>query len=201
MCLGVLERWSSPRMTWRDLHRGVVDDDREVVQRRAVAADDHEVAAEVGRVDLDLAPDEVLEHDDARCDAEAERAALARGLAGGALLGGEIRASTDVARRLVGRLLGLPIGVELLGRAVAAVGQVAREQVRRPPPRSDRAAASADTARRARDRRRRSVRALVPVDAEPVEAVEDVAPRTPTVLRATSVSSSRRMNVPPVRRA
>ena len=38
----------------------VVDDDREVVQRRAVAPDDHEVAADVGGVDLDLAADQVV---------------------------------------------------------------------------------------------------------------------------------------------
>ena len=33
---GVLERWSSPRTTCGDLHVGVVDRDREVVERRAI---------------------------------------------------------------------------------------------------------------------------------------------------------------------
>ena len=33
-CLGVLERWSSPRITSRDPHVGVVDGDREVVEHR-----------------------------------------------------------------------------------------------------------------------------------------------------------------------
>ena len=56
-----------------DLHRGVVDDHGEVVERRAVGADDHEVAAEGGGVDLDAAADEVVEGDDARLDPEAER--------------------------------------------------------------------------------------------------------------------------------
>ena len=81
MCFGVLDRWSSPRMTSADLHRRVVDDDREVVERRAVGADDHEVAAEVGDVDLDAAADEVVEGDDALADAEAERPATTLGLA------------------------------------------------------------------------------------------------------------------------
>ena len=49
-----------------DLHRRVVDDHREVVERRAVGADDDEVAAEVGDVDLDAAADDVVEGDDAR---------------------------------------------------------------------------------------------------------------------------------------
>ena len=46
-----------------DLHVRVVDDDREVVQRRAVAPDDQEVAADVRGVDLDLAADEVVPAD------------------------------------------------------------------------------------------------------------------------------------------
>ena len=58
-----------------DLHRGVVDDDREVVERRAVGADDDEVAAEVGGVDLDAAADDVVERDDALPDAEADEPA------------------------------------------------------------------------------------------------------------------------------
>ena len=81
MCLGVFERWSSPRMMCGHLHRGVVDDDREVVERRAVAAHDDEVAAEVADVDLDVAADDVIEGDDALPDPEAEGAAAALGLA------------------------------------------------------------------------------------------------------------------------
>ena len=62
MCFGVFDRWSSPRMTWRDLHLLVVDHDHEVVERHAVAADDDEVA-EQRVVELDLAADEVVEAD------------------------------------------------------------------------------------------------------------------------------------------
>ena len=56
------------------LHRRVVDDDGEVVQRRPVRADDDEVAADVRDVDLDSAADDVVPGDDALADAEAERA-------------------------------------------------------------------------------------------------------------------------------
>ena len=70
-----------------DLHRRVVDDDREVVERRAVAADDHEVAAEVGDVELDAAADDVVEGDQALADAEPEGRRTALGFARGALLG------------------------------------------------------------------------------------------------------------------
>ena len=56
-----------------DLHRGVVDHDREVVERRPVGTDDDEVAAEVRDVDLDAAADDVVESDDALADPEAER--------------------------------------------------------------------------------------------------------------------------------
>ena len=48
------------------LHRRVVHDHGEVVERRAVGADDDEVAAEGGGVDLDVAADEVVEGDHAR---------------------------------------------------------------------------------------------------------------------------------------
>src|SRR4029077_19830661 len=87
--------------------------------------------ADVGRVELDVAPDEVVPADDPCADTEANRRALALGLALGALLGREIRAATDVPRRLVRSLLGLPVGVELLGRAVARVREVTREEVLR----------------------------------------------------------------------
>ena len=47
-----------------DLHRGVVDRDREVVERGSVGPDDDEVAAEVGDVDLDVTANDVVERDD-----------------------------------------------------------------------------------------------------------------------------------------
>ena len=113
-----------------DRHVRVVDDDREVVERRAVAPDDQEVAADVRGVELDLAPNEVVPADDPRRDAEAGGGSAALGLARGAFLGREIRAATDVVRRLMGRFLRLPVRVEVLGRAVARVGEILREQRR-----------------------------------------------------------------------
>ena len=47
-----------------DAHGDVVDDHGEVVERRTVGADDDEVAAEAGGVDLDVSPDEVVEVDE-----------------------------------------------------------------------------------------------------------------------------------------
>ena len=69
--------------------------------------------------------------DDALADAEAEGRPAALGLARRPLLGGEVRAAADVARRQLGRLLRLPVGVELLGRAVAGVGLVRGQEALR----------------------------------------------------------------------
>ena len=84
-----------------DGHLGIVDDDGEVVERRAVAADDDQVAAERRGVDLDVAADDVVEGDHARPDAEADDRLAALGLARGAIRRRELRAATDVMRRLV----------------------------------------------------------------------------------------------------
>ncbi len=73
MCLGVLREVVLAADDVADPHRRVVDDDREVVERRPVGADDDEVAAEVRDVDLDAAADDVVEGDDALADPEAER--------------------------------------------------------------------------------------------------------------------------------
>ena len=72
MCLGVLREVVLAADDVADLHRRIVDDDREVVERRAVAADDHEVAAEGIGVDLDVAADEIVERDHPVPDAEAD---------------------------------------------------------------------------------------------------------------------------------
>ena len=157
-----------------DLHRRVVDDDREVVQRGAVGADDDEVAAEVGHVDLDPAADDVVEGDDALTDPEAERAASAFRLAGATLVRRQMRAPTDVAGRLLGRLLRLAVGVELLRRAVAGIGEVVGEQ-----PLGGRRVARqplhlAIGRMRAAGRLAGDLGPLVPLQAEPVQAVEDV---------------------------
>ena len=150
MCFGVFDRWSSPRMTVGDLHGRVVDDDREVVQRRAVGAHDHEVAAEVGHVELDVAAHDVVEADEPLADAEPKRTAASLGLAGQPLLGRQVRAPTDVAGRQLGRLLRLAVGVELLGRAVAGIGEVVGEQALRPRRHSSAGAPSGGTARAGR---------------------------------------------------
>ena len=157
-----------------DLHRRVVDDDREVVQRRAVGADDHEVAAEVADVELDVAAHDVVEADHALADAEAERAAPALGLAGAPLLGGQVRAPPDVARRLLGRLLGLAVRVELLGRAVAGIGEVVGEQALRGRGVARQALHLAVRRVRAAGRLAGDLGTLVPVQAQPVQPVEDV---------------------------
>ena len=81
-------------------HRRVVDDDGEVVERRPVAPDDHEIAAEVGRIDLDPIADQVIPAHDAGPDTEADRRWPAgRGEARRSLVGGQVRAPSHVARR------------------------------------------------------------------------------------------------------
>ena len=157
-----------------DLHRGVVDDDREVVQRRAVAADDDEVATEVDDIDLDPAADDVVEADHAGPDAEPDRRGTPLGLAGGAFLRRQGGASPDVARRLLGRLLGLPVGVELLGRAVAVIGLVGGQETFRGLGVQRQPEHLAVRRERTAGRLAGDLRSLVPVQAEPVQSVEDV---------------------------
>ena len=152
-------------------------------------------------VDLDPAADDVVEADDALADPEAEGAAATLGLAGGALLGRQVGAATDVARRLLGRLLGLAVGVELLGRAVAGVGLVGGEQalggrgVERQP------LHLAVRRVRAAGRLAGDLGTLVPARARASGARRGCPSRRRSSCGPTSVSSSRRMNVPPMCRA
>ena len=158
-----------------DLHRHVVDDHGEVVERVAVRADDDEVAAEVGGVDLDPVADEVVPADDAGPDPEAQGAAAALGLASrrarpasGPRSG---RGSAPAASRPPG-----PCGPPRAPRACSS-----RD---RPRPSASRSAGGgrvvvqaghlAVRARTVPPPPRRHARALVPGDAQPVEAVEDV---------------------------
>ena len=158
----------------RDIHRRVVDDDREVVERVAVGPDDDEVPAQVGDVDLDGAADEVVEGHDTRADPEAQRAPAALRLAGRPLRWGQRRAAADIARRLLGGFLGLAVGLELLGRAEARIGEVVgeeplgRRRVRRQ--------ALHLPIRRVRPTGRLAghLGSLIPGQAQPVQAVEDV---------------------------
>ena len=186
-----------------DPHRRVVHDDREVVERRPVRPDDDEVAAEVRRVDLDPVADEVVPRDDAGADAEPDGAPPALGLARGALVGRQGGAPADVARRQLVRLLGsCRSAVELLGRAVAGIGAVRGEQRARPPPRSrGEALPSGGTARTGRPPRSPATPGpssqVIPSQWRPSR----MSCSNAAVLRATSVSSSRSTNVPPVWRA
>ena len=184
-----------------DLHRRVVDDDREVIQRAAVAADDDEVAAQVGDVDLDVTADDVVEGDDAGPDPESKRARPAVGDPRRPLLGGQRRAPSDVLRRQLGRLLGGPVGGELLGRAVAGIGQVDGQQplgrrgIRRQPLHL--------AIRRVRSAGGLAgdLRALVPAQAEPVQAVEDVLlelDRAASLVRVLEAEDERAARVPGV---
>ena len=157
-----------------DLHRGVVDDDREVIERRPVGADDDEVAAEVRHIDLDASADDVVEGDDPLPDPEPERASAAVRLARATLVDGQPCAAPDVAWRLLGRLLRLAVRLELLGRAVAGIRQVVGEQALRGRRVERQALHLAIRRVRSAGRLAGDLGALVPVEAEPVQAVEDV---------------------------
>ena len=92
------------------------------------------------------------------------------------LVGGQRRAATDVARRPLRGLLGLAVGVELLGRAVAGIGRDPRPAAAAAASAYAPAAASGGTARTGpTSPPPADGRALVPLMPEPVEAVEDVA--------------------------
>ena len=106
-----------------DPHRHVVHHHGEVVERVAVAADDDEVAAEVGGVDLDAVAHEVVPADHAGADPEAQGAAPALGLARGALVRRSGRRTGRRSGGLLRGLLGLAVRLQLLGRAVAGVGR------------------------------------------------------------------------------
>ena len=181
-----------------DLHRGVIDDDREVVERIPVGTDDHEVPAEVGDVDLDPTPHDVFERDPPRPDPETERPRAPFRLACATFVGRQVGAAPDIARRELGRLLGLAIGLELFGRAVARVRQILEQQpavgvrvcahAQRPfrraaaaarRPRSWAAAPSGDTGRAGRARARRPPRAPRPSRARASAARRGCPSRTP----------------------
>ena len=107
-------------------------------------------------------------------DPEAQRAAPALGLAGEPLLGRQVRAPPDIARRLPCRLLGLAVRVELLGRAVAGVGEVVGEQTLRGRGVARQALHLTVGRVRAAGRLARDFGPLVPGQAQPVQPVEDV---------------------------
>ena len=155
-------------------HRGVVDDDREVVERRPVAADDHEVPAERAGVDLHVAADQVVERDDPLPDPEADDRLATLRLPVAPLGRGEVGAPADVVRRQVGRFLGRPVGRQLLRRAVAVVGLVLGQQPLGGRGVERQALHLAVRPVRAAGGQAADLRPLVPVQAQPVQAVEDV---------------------------
>ena len=113
--------------------------------------------------------------DDALADAEAERRPAALGLARGALLGGQVRAAADVARRLLGGLLA-PCGRRRAPRACSSRGRPCprRGAARRP---RRRAAAAASGGTGAYGPRAASPATSGPssqCEPEPVQPVEDV---------------------------
>ena len=119
-----------------------------------------------------------------------------RPLAGGdprlRLLGRQAPAGAGVARRASGRERVLALGLELRGRAEAVVGLRRR---RAAPSRTTRRGAAARTAGTARARRRRP--APRPSRARASAGRAGWPASDSRVERSTSVSSMRRMNVPP----
>ncbi len=159
----------------RDGHGGVVDADREVVERRAIGADDDQVAAQgLGR-DLDATADDVVEGDGPLPDPEADDGLASLGLARAPIGSREAGAAAHVVRRLVGGLLCAAIGGQLVWRAVAAVGAIVAQQTlggRLVDRQSLHLAirpvwpAGGQTGH---------LRTLVPLEPQPVQPVEDVA--------------------------
>ena len=141
----------------RDPHVEVVDDDAEVVGRRAVRARDHEVV-ELRVGDLDAPLDAVVPRDAAGQripEADHRRDARRRRHPGG-VLGPP---AAVVARLLAARHLRGAQGVELGGRHVAVVGEPALEHLGERPRDSGPSAASGRTdPRRSRARARPSRR-------------------------------------------
>ena len=156
------------------LHRRIVDDDREVVERRAVAADDHEIAAEVRDIDLDPPADDVVEGDHAGPDAEADGRRTTLRLARGALVRRQRGAPADVAGRQPGRFLGLAVGIELFRRAVAGIGLVLGEQAPGRLGVERQAQHLAVRGERTAGGLARDLGPFVPAEPEPVQPVEDV---------------------------
>ncbi len=157
-----------------DPHLGVVDDDREVVERGAVGADDDEVAAEIRDVEFHAASNDIVERDRALPDPEADGGPATLGLEGGPLLRRQVGTASAVSGRQLGGLESLPLGVELLGRAEARICLVLGEEllggrgVQREP-------LHLPVGRvRAAGRFAGDFGTLVPAQTEPVEPVEDV---------------------------
>ena len=159
----------------RDRHGGVVHGHREVVERRPVRAHDDQVAAEDARVDLHAPANHVIEDNPAiRWDAEANHGLAPLGLECDALPGGQMGAAAVVAWGLAGGLLALALGIQLMGRAVAVVGLVLRQESIYRLPVSRQALHLAIWAVGAALRLIAHSRSFVPRHPQPVQAVDDV---------------------------
>ena len=166
----VLRRRADPLLTAHDVgdaHLVVVDDDGQVVRREAVGLEDDLV---VGVRRVDLAADQVLEvgldvvrdpHPHHRIRAEPGQLL--------ALLARLAQAEPVVAGRLLGLLLGLAHLGQPLGGAPAVVGVAVGEQALDVRPVGLEPLGLAVRRERAAD-----VRALVPLQAEPAQGVEDL---------------------------
>ena len=148
-----------------DAHQGVVDGVDQGVEGVAVATREREVGHVVA-VEADPAAHEVVEGDLAVGHPEAGDRRPALGLERRDLLVGELAAEPVVAHVL--RAGGLPARGDLVGRAVAAVGVAALAQA------GQRVAVDLGAlALPVRRVRTAHVGALVPVEAEPAEQVEE----------------------------
>ena len=158
----------------RDRHQLVVDHHRVVVGGDAVGAHEHRVADLVG-VEGHRAAHQILEHDvPARRHPQADDG-VARPRPGGShFLRVEAATGAGVPRGLPRRQLRLALGLQLLGRAEAAVG------VPRPKERCGVRAVEIEALRLAiRSQRAAHLDALVPVETHPAEVLQDFRLRLP----------------------
>ena len=167
-CRGVFERCSSARMTWRNLEIVIVHHIGQVVEAGAVGPLD-DVVLLAGPVELDPAANLVVEdersgggHLQSHHGLPALRLEL--GPLGGRF-GHELPAVAELPLLALGRLA---FGLKLLGRGIVVVRMAAGQQL------LDRGPVTVQPLRLViRSERPAHLRPLVPVDAQPVEAVED----------------------------
>ncbi len=130
-----------------DLHEQVVDGRDQRVERVAVGAAEREVGDELG-LERDLAADQVVERDRAVGHPEPHDRPAVLGPEGRDLLVGELAAEPVVPHHLgAGRQ---PAGRDLVGGAVAVVGELARRAASRARRRRCRSARTGGTARTGR---------------------------------------------------
>ena len=175
MCLGVFERWSSPRITWLTC---IARSSTTFVKWNSGLPSARTITKSPPSASVAISTWPRMTSSNATIPSPTRKRIdrpPALGLERGALVGGQVRAATDVAGRSTFGLGELPVGLQLLGRAVARVRLVLGQEPLRRSPRTAGRAATGDTART----RRASpppadLGTLVPGQAQPVEPVEDV---------------------------